>query len=439
MDQKQKKLIIILSGVAGILLILNIILALMLLSSSPSTPEAVELTYWGFWEDEATMHPILEKYEAENSGVKIKYSLQPLRNYESRVYTRLTQSLETDEPVADIVMIHNSWLPKFESYLSPLPSTIMDRETYAKEFYPTALDDFTGRDEQLYAIPMQIDGLMVIYNKKLLAQAGYTTPPTDWDSFMEAAYILTKRDSTEKISQSGLAIGTARNIIHATDILSYFFLQNKAEIMNEERTAVNLTSERAVIAFDTYTSFASSEQATWAAYLPEDVTLFQRGELAMMFGTTWRALDIIASGAEIEFGLAPMPILPTNEEVYYSTYWAHAVSKTSQNSQEAWKFLKFLSEPEQQRRIHQNSAKTRTFGEPYSRVSMNEELKAEEYTTAIALMAPYMKSWQMGEQEYVDGLLRDAITEVAENERNISSVLRETEEQINEKLAISNK
>jgi ABC-type glycerol-3-phosphate transport system substrate-binding protein len=315
----------------------------------------------------------------------------------------------------------------------------MSRDQYSEAFYPTALDDFTGRTGDLYAIPLQIDGLMVIYNKRLLGEAGYSSPPSDWDSFMEAAYKLTTTDSSGKISQSGLAIGTARNITHATDILSYFMLQNQAELMNEERTAVNLTSERAVIAFETYTSFANSETPTWAAYLPSDLTMFGREQLAMMFGTTWRALDILENYEDVEFGLAPMPILPTNEEVYYSTYWAHSVSKTSKHSQEAWKFIQFLSEPEQQRRLYQNSAKTRTFGEPYSRVSMNEELKENQYTNPIALMAPYMKSWQMGDQAFVEEKLRDAITNVAEEERSALWALQEIEEEINIQLAITNK
>jgi len=438
MTPKQKKLIKILSILAGFLLIVNILL-FILLSNDPSQADEIELTYWGFWEDEDTMHPLLEKYEAENPGVTIRYSLQTLRGYESRVYTRLSQSAESVKPAADIIMIHNTWLPKLESYLSKLPTSTMSKETYSEAFYPTALDDFTGRDGTLYAIPIQIDGLMVIYNKKLLAEAGYSSPPTDWDSFMEAAYKLTEIDSSGKIAQSGLAIGTSRNITHAIDILSYFMLQNQAVLMNDGRTEVDLTSERAVIAFDTYTSFANSENATWAAYLASDLTLFGREQLAMMFGTTWRALEIIEDYPDVEFGLAPMPILPTNKEVYYSTYWAHSVSKASAHTQEAWKFIKFLSEPEQQRRLYLNSAKTRTFGEPYSRVSMNKELLDSEYTNAIAQMAPYMKSWQMGDQAFVEEKLIDAITKVAEDGDRIDSVLKTAENSINEQLAITNK
>lgn len=435
MDKKKKKLIIFLSAAAAFLLLITILIIQLI----PREPEEVELVFWGFWEEEEAMHPLIEKYEAEHPGVKIYYAIQPLRNYETLLYTRLEQAGNTNEPAPDIAMMHNSWLPKYQKLLAPLPSSVMNEETYSEEFYPTALDDFTGKDDKIYGIPLQIDGLMVIYNKDLLLNAGYSAPPSDWDSFMEAAQRLTKKDSNGKITQSGLAIGTSTNITHSVDILSYFFLQNNAEIMNEDRDQVNLTSNRAISALDTYTSFVQSKDATWATYLPNDLTFFVNGKLAMMFGTSWRALEILEETEDINFGLAPLPRLVNNKEVYYSSYWGTVVSKATKNSEEAWKFVEFLSQPEQLRRLNQNAAKIRTFGEPYSRVSMNQELKDSQYTQALGYMAPYMKSWQMGEQSFVENILKKSITDVVEGEDESEYVLKNAEEEINIKLAVSNK
>lgn len=436
MDEKRKRLLKILAIVAGFVIVLSILIAVL---SSSSKPKQVELTFWGFWEEEEVMHPLIEKYEAENPGVKITYAIQPLKNYESLLYTRLEQAEISNEPAPDIAMIHNSWTPKFRKYLSPLPSSVMSTDEYSKEFYPTAIEDFTGIDGEIYSIPLQIDGLMIIYNKELLKEAGYNAPPTDWDSFMKAAEDLTKRDSSGKIIQSGLAIGTSRNITHSTDILFYFYLQNLAQILSEDKTMMNLTSPRALAAFDKYTSFVREKNPTWASYLPNDLRYFVDGKVAMMFGTSWRALEILEYTEDIDFGLAPLPRLTNNEEVYYATYWGTSVSKTSKDTLEAWKFVKFLSEPEQLRRLYQNAAKTRAFGEPYSRVSMNAELAENKYTQALAYMAPYMKSFQVGEQAFVEEKLRQAITAVAENRRSINSTLQTIQNEINAKLAVSNK
>lgn len=446
MNEKQKKILLIGGAIFAVLLI--ILLIFFLISrNNPSNNNGnggnnttnVTIEYWGLWEPDEVMHPLIEKYESEHPGVKISYAQQTFNNYEARVYTRLEQSSTSTEPAPDIIRINNTWLPKYMKYLSPLPSSIMTTQEYSSNFYPTALSDFTGTDGKIYAIPWEIDGLAVIYNKQLLADAGYTTPPTDWDSFVEAAVKLTKTSSSGKISQAGLAVGTSSNVTHSADILTFMMLQNSAELIDSTRTEVNLTSDRAVAALNKYTEFAKSEDPVWASYLPQDMTMFYRGDLAMMFAPSWRAFDIITAAPQVEFGIAPLPQLPNNDPVYYSMYWGDTVSSTCEHPEVAWDFIKFLSEPEQQRRLFANASQIRAFGEPYSRVSMNEELAENPYTQAFAQMAPYMKSWQIGDQNFVESLLREAITQVVENNKIPESVLSTIEADINDQLAQSNK
>ena len=256
---------------------------------------------------------------------------------------------------------------------------------------------------------------------------------------MEAALKMTKRDSAGRIKVSGLAIGTSRNVTHSADILSFMMLQNNATLINSSKTEANLTSERAISALKVYTSFATGVNPTWASYLANDLTTFFKGELAMMFAPSWRAFDILQAAPQIEFGLAPLPQLPNNEPIYYSMYWGEVVSKTSKNSLEAWRFVKYLSEEEQQKELFSNASKIRAFGEPYSLVSLNSILLSNPYTRAIGVMAPFMKSWQMGDQGFVEEKLRSAITEVVENGKEPASVLSDIEKDINNQLAVTNR
>jgi len=447
MQNDQKKLVVLLTTIVVVLLILTIVAAIVLVNKRSknntedpnSNAGSVELVYWGLWEPEEVMQPIIDRYETDNPGVKILYSQQTFRNYESRVYTRLQQSTSSTEPAPDILRINNTWLPKFQKYLEPLPQSVMTSQEYADSFYPTALEDFTGTDGQIYSIPWEIDGLIVIYNKQLLSQAGYKEPPQDWDSFMEAASKMTKKDGSGRITISGLAIGTSRNITHSADILSFMMLQNNAALINSSKTEANLTSERAISALRTYTSFATGVNPTWASYLANDLTTFFKGELAMMFAPSWRAFDILEAAPQVEFGLAPLPQLPNNEPVYYSMYWGDVVSNTSVNSLEAWNFVKYLSEEEQQKELFSNASKIRAFGEPYSLVSLNSTLLSNPYTRAIGVMAPFMKSWQMGDQGFVEEKLWNAITEVVENSKEPSGILSDIEKDINNQLAVTNR
>jgi len=76
MDEKKKKILKLLAIVVGFVIVLSILMAVL----SSSKPKQVDLTFWGFWEEEEVMHPLIEKYEAENPGVKITYAIQPLKN-----------------------------------------------------------------------------------------------------------------------------------------------------------------------------------------------------------------------------------------------------------------------------------------------------------------------------------------------------------------------
>jgi multiple sugar transport system substrate-binding protein len=312
----------------------------------------------------------------------------------------------------------------------------MDRTTYAETFYPTALEDFTAKDGNIYAMPWEIDGLAVFYNKQLLSAAGYSEPPTDWDSFVELAKELTTKNEAGQILSSGLAIGTSNNINHSADILSYLMLLNSADIMDSTYTSANLTSDEVISATTIYTQFSQGEDSVWTTDLRNDLEMFYAGKLAMMFAPSWRAFDIIEAAPNIEFGIAPTPQLATNDPVYYSMYWGDTVSSTCENPQVAWDFIKYLVENQQ--RIFSNSSQIRAFGEPYSLVSLTGELENNNYLQPYSVMAPHMQSWPMGDQTFVEQTLNTAITEIVQDGESLENAMESAQQDINDQLAQTN-
>lgn len=444
MDSKTKKILIVGGSILLVLMLLTGILLLLNKNSDTNTGNTItgnaELTYWGLWEPDSVMQPLIDEYEAINPGVNILYSQQSFSNYESRLYTRLQQSSTSSEPAPDIFRIHNTWTPKYYSYLYPMPSTAYTATEYATAFYPTAVTDFTAKDGNIYAIPLEIDGLTVFYNKQLLSEKGYTEPPADWDSFIQAAQDLTTKDAGGKIQQSGLAMGASRNINHSAEILSFLFLQEGIDLIDSTKTTVTLNTTKAEGVLNTYVSFATGASATWSADLRTDLEMFFSGDLAMMIAPSWKAFDIISAAPTIEFDTAALPQLQANDSnVYYSTYWGDTVSKTSSNPAVAWDFLKFLSQKEQQMKLHSNSSQIRAFGEPYSLQELNGEMLNKTYLSSIAEMAPDMQSWGMGDETTVKANLNEAITNVLENGIDADQALRDAETNINKELALTNR
>lgn len=453
MDDKQKKTLIIVGVVFFILVLVTTIL--LLLNRGGRETEVtngsdmedgiiiegqVELDYWGLWEPVSVVQPLIDEFEDQNPNIKINYSVPAFSNYETRLFTRLQQAAGATEPAPDIFRIHNTWMPKYYNYLSPLPAQVMSAEEYREKFYPTAVSDFTAKDGNIYAIPWYIDGLVVFYNKQLLSAVGVQKPPADWDGFFELAQRLTQKDASGRILKSGLAIGTSRNIHHSAEIMAYLLVLEGVEVMDETRTRVTLNTPRVESVFKTYTDFARGDDAIWSSTLRSDLEMFYTGDLAMMIAPSWKTFNIIEAAPTIEFDTAPLPQLQANpEDVFYATYWGDAVSKTSSNPLAAWKFLNFLSKKEQQMRLYSNSSQIRAFGEPYSLVELNSEMLGKPYVSAIAEMAPNMTSIPWGDEQTVNAIIDETITAIIENRRDVNIALRDAEDTINATIEQTNR
>lgn len=440
----NKKLLI---GIgAGLIVIILIILGLSIFSKNKSksttnsdhndsTGQQVTLEYWGLWEPESVMQPLIDKYHQQNPNVTVKYTQKSFTQYEENLYTRLTEGSTSGTPAPDIFRIHNTWLSKYQSTLTPAPQSLISASTLQQNYYPAVLNDFVGTDGQVYALPLEIDGLALFYNKQLFTQEKLSEPPATWDAVIETAKKLTKTDANGNITQAGLAMGSAKNIQHSADILSLLMVQNGVDIMSDNNMEINLTDDRAISSLEFYTDFVKVHK-TWSVDMESDLEAFYTGKLAMMIAPSWATFDILNSNSTIEFGIVPTPILGTSQ-VYYGHYWGEAVSKSSSHPVEAWKFIMYLSQEEQLKDLYSNSSQIRAFGEPYPLQSMSAQLEGEPYVSAIMKMAPYFKTWKKGEEAYVNESFDTAINSVVEGGNDAASALTSAQTRINNKLATS--
>jgi multiple sugar transport system substrate-binding protein len=379
--------------------------------------DVVEITWWTLWEDVEDLQVLADAYTVQNPNVRINIEPQEVESqYRDKVLERINDGSLDDDP--DIFRIHNTWLPLFEDYLTPVPSNVMTEDEYATTFYDTAVSDFEGL-RGLYAIPLMYDGLGVYYNKDLLEDAGYAVPAETWDDFLTQARTLTQYDEDGNIEIAGAGIGTAENIDFSFDIASLLMLQEGASIVDStgKTTFSTDTEKRAAKALKYYTDFATRYEV-WDRTLPRDITMFTEGRLAMMFAPSWRVFDINnaleGAGATLDYDIAPVPQQPTVEEteVNWSTYWAEAVPSESENQEIAWDFLKFVTEQEQLQLFYEKCNESREFGEIYPRQDMADDLLSEKYVGAYIKMAQTSRSWRMADVDVVSKEFKDLIEDI---------------------------
>lgn len=358
-------------------------------SQGPSGP--VELTYWGLWEEDNLIKPLIAEYQKQNPKVKINYVRQSSINYRTRVQAQITEGIGPD-----IFRIHNSWLPMFTGYLYPAPDGIFSTLDYNQIFYPVAQESFI-KDKQIFSAPIEVDGLSLYYNEEILASGG-VQPPKNWQEFAEAAVKLTVRDSTGQIKTAGASLGTAGNVDHWSDILGLLLLQQPN--VNFEAVASSPVAE----VFRFYTGFVTDpSKKSWDVTLPRSTDMFASGRLAFYFAPSWRAHELRVTNPNLKFKVVPVPQLP-GRQVSWASFWGEAVSVKSKFPEEAWKFIKFLTSSEVERFFYQEASKIRLFGEPYSRQDLAGELSSDPIVGAYVLQGPNYKFWYLSGNTFDNGL-----------------------------------
>lgn len=366
----------------------------------------VTISYWGLWENDATVRSIIADFEAKNPKINVSYTKQSPRQYRERLSAAIARG---EGP--DIFRFHNTWVAMLAGDLAPVPKTVITPGEFSSTFYPVAANDLVAGNT-IYGIPLMIDGLGLYSNEDLFAKAGVSAPVT-WEDVLAIVPKLTvKEEST--ITTSAIALGTTGNVENWSDILGLMMLQNGANL-------VSLTGKEAEETLLFYRKFADpvDPMYTWNETLDNSIYAFAIGKVAMILAPSWRAFDIKQISPELRFKIVPVPQLPGNT-VSWASYWVEGVSNKSKLQPQAFTFLKYLTSREVVTKFYSEAAKTRLFGEIYARTDLGNTIEADPFAGAYAKQAKTAKSFPLASRTFDNGLndklikyLEDAVNSVA--------------------------
>lgn len=369
--------------------------------------QEVTITYWGLWEDAAIVQGAIADFQKQNPKIKVSYVKQSQRQYRERLQAAITRG---DGP--DVFRFHNTWLPMLKNEVAVAPKEIMTATEFANTFYPIAASNLVA-GQSIYGFPLEIDGLGLFYNEDLFAAAGLT-PPATWEDVLNLVPKLTVKNDTT-ITTSAIALGTASNVEHFSDILATMMLQNGANLVDPS----GKEAEETLIFYRKFSN-PSDPVYTWNDTLDNSINAFANSKVAMIMAPSWRAFDIKQMNPDLHFKIAPIPQLPGNS-VTWASYWVEGVSTKSKNQLQAWKFVKYLTSREGATKLYTEEAKIRLFGEPYARVDLADSLTQDPYVGAYVQQAKNAKTFPLASRTFDNGLndkliqyLTDAVNGVAQ-------------------------
>ncbi len=386
----MKKIIIIVLSLSIVFGFLFWKFAPPLINKKPTGP--IQLTYWGILDEESVIKPIIDVYQKQNPNVVINYVHQSPTNYRLRVQAQLKEGSGPD-----IFRIHNSWLSMFlkDGNLAPAPGSIFPLSDYKSMFYPVVFSSFSSNN-QIYALPYEIDGLALFYNEDMLNAIG-GIPPKNWEDFIALSNRMTVKDQNG-IQTAGAAMGTTNNIDYSSDILGLLLVQQPGVDFT------NLVTPSVADIFKFYTGFITDpRKKSWEASLPNSTQMFEQGRLGFYFAPSSKVSEIRLVSPSLHFKVVPPPQLP-GRSIGWGSFWGEAVSYKSANPEEAWKFIKYLTSSEVQKYMYAQASQNQLLIKPYSMVSLTPELASDPIYGAFVSQGPTYKFWYLNSNTFDAGV-----------------------------------
>ncbi len=396
----------------------------------------VTLTVWNPIDSDTIYKGVIDSYQQSHPNVTINYKKRQLTTYKSSVVSRVTGG-KADVETPDVFLLHNTWTPELVSILSPMPTSVYSADDYKKTFYPSAVASLTS-GKNVVGVPAYFDGLALFINTDLVGDA---VPSTWSDLQTSAAKVATVDLKSRNVNIGGVALGTADNIDHFSDILSLMMLQNGVADIKSINTSVagdgrNLGQD----ALTFYAEFAQGTNKVWDESMPPSTTAFATGRLGYYFGPSWRVLEFKNAQSKLKFKVVPVPQLSVST-TNWASFWAWGVSSKSPNTAAAWEFVKYLSSADVQKKVFAETVKSRGMGQPYARVDLASSIKSDPNLGPFTQMAPTAKSmpsaWGTSDGGFVDSnvnYLKDAVNAMAKG-NSASSALETAAAGINQNFA----
>ncbi len=426
----SNRLMYILVGIIVVAVFITVVLVLRNVGSTTAKP--VTLQFWGVFDDHNAFDKVIANFKAQNPGIDVKYQMFTFEQYEQGFLNALAAGTGPD-----ILMIHNTWLPKHGDKLIPMPSTgVPDTknpftiQNFKDQFVDVAYKDLVYNN-LIYGMPLYVDTLGLYYNRDLFNTAGIARPPQTWAEVNADVQLLTKLDRSGNITQSGFALGTARNINRSTDILMDMMIQSGVRMTDDDnRSAMfdqTVNGQRVgEIALQYYTNFANprNQDYSWNDSQHYSVDAFTEGTLGMMVGYAHQTQIIRSKAPRLNFALAPMPQASLSDIRNFANYWAVSVAAKSTHSLEAWKFVNYLASKEG------TTEYINATNRPVARRDLIDLQRNDPDLGVFAVQALSARSWYQADNTAIEGIFADMIDDVNFNRSSIPDAVSRAESRV---------
>ncbi len=297
------------------------------------------------------------------TGIKVDFTLLPI----DALSARLKGELNSGSPDIDIVQ----WTAPFAGWLAPhmadhtklLADNAGKHPDFDWDDFLPPVRDMASYQGKLLGIPYRVTTSILNYQKQLLTDAGFATPPGDWDSFLAAAKATTKPPG-----RYGLGIW-GRQGPAMTGGFTPFLYGNGGRYFDPATMQIEISHPKAVEALQYYGDLMTKykvvvpDAVTWE--FDEIVAGGQTDRYAMTitlapYGTLINDPKLSKTGGRWAWAVAPGRHSATDSRVSLGG-WTFGVPAAGKNTEWAFEFIQMATSKAWMRRsLERGNAPPRT-------------------------------------------------------------------------------
>lgn len=303
----------------------------------PEPTEPVTVTFSSWVGKDPTMKQLAADFTKEHPNITIEFQNVPAESSS----TKLTTQIAGGNP-PDVAYVNASDTSDFASRdaLVNLDSYISRSDIVKEDDYVEAFKTFVTYEDSMWGLPFDGESTGLFYRTDLFAEAGIDKPPATWEEFEATAQALTKPEE----NQYGYEV-------FAPEAAYYWYpwlYQAGGDLLTEDGKDIAFTSDEAKTAAEFYVNLANYSPPDYLNSNSYDGrTAFAEGQVGMYMAGAWFAGTLSSEFPQIDGKWDSAP-LPSGAAGCKTTIAGDSLImfNASENTDAAWKWMEFLSKPE---------------------------------------------------------------------------------------------
>lgn len=268
---------------------------------------------------------------ADIDAITISYTNVPSGDLEERLINALARGAGPD-----VLLTPHTNLLRFDDLIATIGEDAYSTRQFRDAFAEGA--EIFLQPDGIKALPLAVDPLVMYWNRDILTEAGFVSPPEQWNDVPRYTRQIVQFDDQGGMETGGVAMGTVNNIPYVKEILSTLFHQAGNSILSiadnggfrAQLDDNGLSLQSAVNQYSQYAS-PSSDAYAWNNSFSSARQAFASGSLGFYLAPASDIRAIRNQNPNLNFDVAIMPQLEAGSTRTHGVFYGFSILQRAPN------------------------------------------------------------------------------------------------------------